>query len=234
MATGMPITTIGALSNSLGRQDKNMITYNNLYEKVYSIKNLFIAWKKARKGKTKKEYVIEFEKNLNQNILDLHHELKSKTYKPKPLVNFILRDPKTRKISKSDFRDRIIYHAIVNIIEPIFEKIFIYDSCANRKGKGNLFALERFGCFIRKVSRNGQIIGWYNPNQIRGYCLKADIRHYFEEVDHQILISLIRRKVADEDIIRLIRRILENNTWTLGGANANWDALRKFNISILC
>jgi len=116
--------------------------------------NLVLAWRKARKGKTKKDYVSEFERNLLQNLINLHYELKYQTYKPKPLKSFTLRDPKTRKISKSDFRDRVIHHAVCNIIEPILDKTFIYDSCANRKGKGNLFAIKRFDKFKRKVSQN--------------------------------------------------------------------------------
>jgi retron-type reverse transcriptase len=174
----------------------------NLYPEIYSLKNLILAWKKARKGKTKKSYAIEFEKNLGVNLRALHHELKGQTYKPKPLENFILRDPKIRKISKSDFRDRIVHHALVRIIEPIFDKTFIYDSCANRKGKGSLFAVKRFEEFKRKATWN---------LSSRGFCFKADIKHYFEEVDHEILIKVIRRKIKDERVIWLIERILENN-----------------------
>src|SRR3989344_5163276 len=87
------------------------------YEYLYSMGNLILAWRKARKGKTKKAYVIKFEKNLFCNLMALHYELKYKSYKPRELVTFILRDPKTRKISKSNFRDRIVHHAIINIIE---------------------------------------------------------------------------------------------------------------------
>jgi retron-type reverse transcriptase len=112
-----------------------MKTHNNLYHKIYDLDNLQLAYRKAKKGKTKKIYVIEFEANLLENLLKLQNELKSKTYKPKPLKTFILRDPKTRKISISEFRDRVVHHALCNIIEPIFDKTFIYDSCANRKGK---------------------------------------------------------------------------------------------------
>lgn len=118
--------------------------YNNLYLQIYIMSNLLLGWRKARKGKTKKPYVIEFEKDVIGNLYKLHEELKNQTYSPKPLVTFIIRDPKTRKISKSAFRDRIIHHALVKVIEPIFDKVFIYDSCANRKGKGNLFAIKRF------------------------------------------------------------------------------------------
>ena len=109
--------------------------------------NLANAWRNARKGKTKKAYVVEFERNTRQNLLELRNLLLTQTYFPKPLKTFILRDPKTRRISKSDFVDRIVHHALVRIIEPIFDKTFIYDCSANRKEKGNLFALKRFNSF---------------------------------------------------------------------------------------
>src|SRR3989338_5113372 len=112
-----------------------MKSYRNLYHKVCSYDNLVLAWKKARKGKTLKQYVIDFEKDIKNNLALLRTELLLHAYQPRPLQTFILRDPKTRMISVSDFRDRIIHHAICNIIEPIFDKTFIFDSYANRKGK---------------------------------------------------------------------------------------------------
>ena len=143
--------------------------------------NLLLAWRKARKGKIKKYYVIEFEKNLLKNLLKLSNGLETQTYKLKPLKTFILRDPKTRKISKSQFRDRIIHHALCNIIEPIFQKTFIHDSCANQKRKGNIFAIKRFHIFMKKITNNGLILPnkFKDNNFILGYCLKADIKHYF-------------------------------------------------------
>jgi len=179
-----------------------MITFNNLYPKLYSLSNLILAWKKARKHKTKKDYVIEFERNLKENILNLRKELEQQTYQPELLKTFILRDPKTRKISKSAFRDRIVHHALFHIIEPIFDKIFIYDSCANRVGKGNLFALKRFDRFKRKVSKN---------NTRNCFVLKADIRHYFQEVNHKVLLSILRKKIIDEKVIWLIKKIITNH-----------------------
>ena len=113
-----------------------MKTYKNLYKEIISINNLYLAYKKARKGKTKKNYVKEFSQDLMNNLVKINLELLSLSYKPKPLETFTVRDPKTRKISKSDFKDRVVHHALVNILEPIFDKIFIYDSYANRKGKG--------------------------------------------------------------------------------------------------
>ena len=80
-----------------------------IFPNIISMGNLIVAWRKARKGKTKKLYVKKFEKEIIENLLELHHELKNQTYFPKPLKTFILRDPKTRKISKSHFRDRIVH-----------------------------------------------------------------------------------------------------------------------------
>ena len=192
-------------------------TYNHLYENIYDFGNLYVAFRKARKGKTKMLYVIEFQKDLLKNLLALQIELKDGTYSPKPLVNFSLRDPKTRLISKSDFRDRIVHHALVRVIEMIFDRTFIYDSCANRKCKGNLFALKRFEKFVNKVSRNGKIKGWFNNNQVSGYCLKADIKHYFQEVDHEILMGIISKRIADKQVLLLIEKVLRNTALAGGG-----------------
>lgn len=183
-------------------------THKNIYEKIYAKKNIVHAYKKARKGKTKKEYVIAFERHIVQNINSLNKELKEEIYQSRELKHFILRDPKTRKISKSHFRDRVVHHALCNIIEPIFDKAFIYDNAANRKGKGSLFAIKRLYTFMRKVSRNGKDKGWFNENQIQGYCLKADIKHYFREINHNILLNILKRKIKDKQTIWLIQSIL--------------------------
>ncbi len=191
-----------------------MKTYKNLYRNIYSYDNLFLAYKKARKGKTKKDYVIEFEKNLKNNLLQLQEELMRQTYSPKPLKSFILRDPKTRKISKSEFRDRIIHHALVRVIEPIFDKSFINGCCANRIGKGTLYALKLFDKYQRKVTRNNSRIA---------FCLKADIKHYFHEVNHEILIEIIKRKISDKKVIWLINQILSNMPIGGGASNPKWQ-----------
>jgi len=194
-----------ANSNDHGRMAQNtrhtMKTYNNFSDKIFSLKNLILAWKKARKGKTKINYIQEFEENLTYNLKLLHDELKNESYIPQPLESFTLRDPKTRKISKADFRDRVVHHALVRLLEPIFDPTFIYDSCANRKGKGNLFAIQRFDTFARKVSKN---------NTAPCFVLKADIKHYFHEVKHEILLGIIKRKITDEKVLRLIEKIIEN------------------------
>jgi RNA-directed DNA polymerase len=189
-----------------------MKTHKKLYDKLCSKENLYLAYRKARKGKSKKASVIEFEDNLEENLNKLQEELLNLTYKPLPLKRFVIRDPKTRTIHASAFRDRIVHHAIINILEPIFEKIFIYDSYASRKDKGAHLAIKRFDYFQRKVTQNGCVFTKRkeNKNQVQGYCLKADIRHYFDTVNHQVLISIIRRKIKDKKVIWLINQILDN------------------------
>lgn len=178
-----------------------IIMTGELWNALCSYGNLELAYKKARKHKTLKPYIIEFEKNLRDNLLLLRTELLLHLYRPQPLQTFILREPKTREISKSEFRDRVVHHALCNAIEPIFEKSFIYDSYANRKGKGTLKALERFEHFRSKATRN---------NTKAAFALKADIRRYFENVNHGTLLEIIKDRISDERVIWLIKTILAN------------------------
>ena len=191
----------------------SMKTYKRLYSKLCTYTNLESAFRKAKKRKSTRPYVIEFEKDLKENLFQLQNELQNETYRPQPLKTFILRDPKTRKISVSSFRDRIVHHALIQIIGPIFEKSFIYDSYANRVGKGTSAALRRFVFFKRKATHNGQKLPYtLNCNHVCGYALKADIKHYFETVNHTVLIEIISKKIKDEKIISLIEKILSNYT----------------------
>ena len=188
-----------------------MKTYKNLYAKLCNIDNIILAYEKARKGKSKKQSVIEFDKNTQENLEQLQRELIEMSYQPKPLKRFVVRDPKTRTIHASAFKDRIVHHLIVGVLEPIYESIFIYDSFASRKNKGSHRAIARFDEFQRKVSQNGQLIkNAQNRNQVQGYVFKADISHYFDNVDHEILINIIKRKIGDGKLIWLIRKVLNN------------------------
>ncbi len=175
--------------------------YRDLWKELCSIDNLKYAYKKARKHKTQRQYVLEFEKDLIDNLESLHIELLFHSYSPRPLETFILRDPKTRKISKSDFRDRVVHHALCNIIEPFFEKMFIYDSYANRMGKGTLKSIQRFEHFQQKLSQN-------NTSPV--FILKSDIRHYFDEVDHAVLLNILKKRINDPKVLWLIQKILNN------------------------
>ena len=113
--------------------------------------------------------------------------------------SFYISDPKLRHIHKAEVVDRVLHHAIVKIIEPIFEKSFIFDSYSNRKNKGTHRAIKRFKNFAWKLSQNNTKNVW---------VLKCDIKKFFENVNHNILISLIERKISDSQVIKLISKIV--------------------------
>lgn len=189
------------------------MAYGNLYNELYSFRNLELAFRKAKRNKRYKKAVQEFEFNLEENLLQIKHELETLAYEPFPLKQFVIRDPKTRLISASSFRDRIVHHALCNIIQPIFERSFIHDSYANQINKGTSKALERFDKFKRKVSENGRVLNKpKDNNMVIGYALKADIKHYFDMIDHNVLMKIIKRKIKDEKVLLLIQKILDNHT----------------------
>ena len=186
-------------------------TYKNLWQQLCSFDNLLAAYQQAVKNKSCNPHVIEFEQHWLFHLCTLLRELKNQTYTPKPLRTFVLRDPKTRVICVSHFRDRIIHHALINVLKPLFEPRFIYDSYASRKGKGTHVALKRFDVFVRKVTKNGKPSkNAYYFNQFSGFALKADIQHYFQTVDHQVLLELIQKTVKDSQVIWLVKKILNN------------------------
>ncbi|MFH1669131.1 MAG: reverse transcriptase/maturase family protein [Candidatus Woesearchaeota archaeon] len=203
-------------------------TYRNLWQNIYNFENLEQGYWRAKKHKSNNPKVIEFEKHWRLNLCILLRELRTKTYNPLPLKKFVLRDPKTRLICVSDFRDRIVHHALINVLQPIFEPRFIFDSHASRKGKGTVTALKRFDQFKRKVTVNGKLLSRHkNANDVIGYALKADVRHYFQTVDHKVLLDIISKRVKDGQVMWLIKLILENYESDVHGKGmplGNWTS----------
>lgn len=187
-------------------------TKRSIYDSICSYDNLLLAFKKARKGKTKLWYVKRFEEQLEYELMTLRHELVTESYEPRPLTRFVIRDPKSRVIHASHFRDRVVHHALCNIIEPIFDKSFIHDSYASRKNKGAHVALDRFKQFQRKVTRNGKLLPYSKDNNMTtGFVLKADIKHYFPSMNHEVLLRILSKKISCERTMNLIRKIVANN-----------------------
>lgn len=182
-------------------EESRLKTYTNVWKQLCTFQNLYQAYQNAARNKSENPRVQEFEQDWRRNLCIILHELRTKTYHPRPARTFVLRDPKTRVITVSDFRDRVVHHALVNVLQPIFEPRFIHDSYASRKGKGTLPALQRFNFFKRKVSQN---------NTRSCFVLKADIRQYFQSVDHQILLRLIKKWVTDSDSNWLVATILNH------------------------
>ena len=124
------------------------------------------------------------------------------TYKPKSLKKFIIRDPKTRTIHSSAFRDRVVYHALVNILEPIFDPTFIHDSYSCRIGKGVHKSIKRFETFARKEGLNNTRTVW---------VLKGDIRKCFASVDHSILRLLLGKEVRCPKMLKILDSVNAEN-----------------------
>jgi len=175
-------------------------SYNfNLFEKIISLENLFSSWNEFRLGKESKLDVQEFGLDIEDNIFELHEALKNNSYTHSSYKSFYLHDPKLRHIFKARVRDRILHHAIVKIIGPIFEKSFNFDSYSSRKNKGTHKAIDRFRYFAQKLSRNNSRTIW---------ILKCDVRKFFDSVDHDIIINQINIKVKDAKAVELVKNII--------------------------
>lgn len=166
-----------------------------MFHDVSSLTNLFDAWNEFKKGKRKKKDVAYFELHLEENIFNLHKELRNKIYKHNPYEDFYVCDPKRRHIHKASIRDRVMHQALFRILYKVFDKYFIYDSYSSRNDKGTHKGVTRLNIAIRKVSKNWKKTIW---------VLKCDVRKFFDSIDHKILRELIVQKVKEEDIFWLI------------------------------
>jgi len=171
-----------------------MKTHKNLFNKVCSFENLLLAFKKSQKGSNHKLEVKKYNFLKEKNLLELQEKLISETYEPSAYHYFKISEPKERIISVATFEDRIVHHAIVNILEPIYEKIFYYHSYATRKNKGSHKAVF----YAQNCLKSNN---WY---------LKSDIKKYFENISHQLLIDSIKNKISDKKLLNLIIKIIYN------------------------
>lgn len=174
-------------------------SYTNLYPQVYDFENLHLAYTKARKNKRYKPDVLSFSANLEENLIILQNELIWKTYRTSPYRQFYVYEPKQRLIMALPFRDRVIHHALCNVIAPIFEKSFIYDSYACLIGKGIHKASTRLTQFLRTARTK-----WGDSV----YCLKLDVSKFFPTVNHHILASILKKKIQCPETLWLMDEIL--------------------------
>jgi len=170
---------------------------NNLFEKVVTKDNLFLAYQKARKGKSGQYGVRIFEKNVERNIDQIYDKLISGTYRTSEYSIFRIYEPKEREIFRLPFKDRIIHHAIMNILEPIWVSVFISHSYSCIKGKGIHSVLKAIKHDLNDVE-NSQ------------YCLKLDIKKFYPSIDHDILKSIIRKKIKDTRLLKLLDEIIDS------------------------
>lgn len=164
-----------------------------LFDKVVAFDNLLLASHKAARSKRHKIRVAHFLFHLEKELLQLQDELQSGTYCPRAYHHFDIKDPKPRRISAADFRDRVVHHAVCNVLEPVFERRLIYDTWACRVGKGTHAAVYRAQAFSRHYR----------------YFLKCDIRRFFESVDHTMLKALLTRIIKDKPLLDLLTTVID-------------------------
>jgi retron-type reverse transcriptase len=170
-----------------------------MYQQICSFENVYLAYRKARKGKRGRAGPAQFERVQEEELLTLQEELLSQTYTPGDYRSFTIHDPKKRLISAAPFRDRVVHHALCRVIEPIWECRFIHDTYANRIGKGTHRALDRATQFARQYR----------------HVLQCDIRQFFPSVDHTILKTEFSRRIRDDRTLWLCIRILQSGVGVL-------------------
>jgi len=167
----------------------------NLFSQITGFENLYKAANQAAEGKRAKLSVMLFFDRLEENLFQLRDQLSSRLYVPGSYRAFFIYDPKPRLISAAPFSDRVIHHALMNVIGPILERSLIFDTYANRLGKGTHKAIRRFQEYARRYR----------------FFLKCDIKKYFPSIDHEILKRLIRRLIGDRHALWLIDTIIDHS-----------------------
>lgn len=184
-----------------GLKDFGRRSLSHNYDNIISLENLCLAWEEFIIGKKKKLDVIKFSKNLMDNIVDLHFDLVNHIYCHGQYESFFINDPKRRHIHKASVRDRLVHHAVCRVLYPFFDRVYISDSYSCRDDKGTHKAVEKFGKYIRKVSKNNHRVCW---------VLKCDIKKFFASIDHKILLCILQKYILDKNIINLLKNIVES------------------------
>lgn len=172
-----------------------MKTYKHLWKQFVSFENLYSAAVNSQKGKRWKSSTLAFNYNLESELFKLRDELERGIYTPGEYRSFTIYEPKKRVIFVAPYRDRVVHHALINILEPIWEPRLYYHSYACRVGKGSHKALDTCQNYLRKNK----------------YVLKCDIQKYFPSIDHEILKQVIRKKIADKRIIEILEMIIDSS-----------------------
>ena len=175
--------------------------FTHTYDSTISMENLLLTWERFLRGKRRKKDVIAFQLRLAEELKNIHASLKNRTYVHGGYSAFNISDPKPRNIHKASVRDRVMHHLIYKTLYPYFDQRFIYDSYSCREEKGTHRALDRFRTFARRVSKN---------DTRTCYVLKGDIRKFFASIDHEILRAILKRHIADSELLAFIDRVIES------------------------
>src|SRR5215469_8010526 len=159
--------------------------FNDLTE--IPLEDIFSAYYECRKNKRNKTGALQFEVELEKNLIELWEEINSGTWQPRPSTVFIVDKPVIREIFAASFRDRIVHHLVIGRLNPLFEKLFVFDSYSCRKGKGTHFGVSRAVRFIRRTVKNN----------VPAWVLKIDIRGYFMSINRKILFAKLNDFIND-------------------------------------
>lgn len=172
-----------------------MKTHGQWFGEICSFENLLLAARKAERCKRFQDAIGRFRTNVEAELLELQRELRDKTYRPGGYREKILLRPKRRMISAAPFRDRVVHHALCNVVMPRFERKMIFDLYSNRPGKGTHAAIGRCQEFCRRFR----------------YVLKCDVRKFFPSMDHAVLKAILRRTIRCPDTLRLLDLIIDGS-----------------------
>jgi RNA-directed DNA polymerase len=170
-----------------------MKRHSNLFSQIVELDNIRLAYQKARKGKSSKSAIKRFDKDPEKRIIEIRDSLINNTFTTSNYETKWVKEPKSRLVYVLPFNpDRVVQHAIMNILEPIWEKLFIDDSYACRIGKGIHLGSKKCMEFVRKYK----------------YCLKCDISKFYPSVNHDILFDIIRHKIKCSPTLSLLKEII--------------------------
>jgi RNA-directed DNA polymerase len=184
-----------------------LICHKYNFKDISSLAALFHAWQAFRSGKEQREDVQRFGLSLEDNIIGLHEELDQHSYQHGDYIEFYINDPKPRCIHKALVRDRVVHHAVLAAIEPFFERHFIFDSYSSRVDKGTHAAVRRLQRFIWRLSQN---------DTRRVWVLQCDIRKFFDNINHKVLLNILADTIHDPLTLDLLRTIIYSYNGTSG------------------
>ncbi len=171
-----------------------MTRAGNLFDLILTRENFRSAWLKSIRGKSDRPEVLKFRENLDSNLDELCSTLAQERFTFGDYRTFTIHDPKERMICAASFPERVVHHAIMNVLDPVFERCQIADSYACRRGKGTLAAVLRaFHCIKNK--------DWF---------LKLDVRKYFDSIDHGILKRMLLGKIKDRAVLDVLDLIIDS------------------------
>lgn len=174
-------------------------THNNLFGQIIEFDNLFHAYREARRGKRYRAEVMRYAAHAEEHLINLQNHLIWGSWQPGRPRSFTVLEPKRRDIQAPPFTDRVLHHALAQVVGPLFERTFITDSFACRSGKGTQAAVNRAQHFLRRARRQ-----WGDGV----YVIKADVSKFFQSIRHDVLMTEITRVVSDPRVLDLWRRIL--------------------------